>query len=128
MDQLARRIRDQRGRSSLEMAIVAPVLMLVIFGIVQTAVWYTARNAAESAAAACAEAARGSTASTADGHAAAVSVAGQSGALHDINVDVSTSGEQVTCTVSGYGAYLISLGPGVITTSVSMPKDRITRP
>lgn len=128
MRQPARRPRDQRGRSSLELAIVAPVLLLVIFGIVQAAVWYTARNAAESSAAACAEAARGITASAADGHAAAASVAGQSGALTDINVGVNTNGQQVVCTVSGRGAYLISFGPGLITTSVSMPKDRVTRP
>lgn len=123
-----RRSCDQRGRSSVELAIVAPVLLLVIFGIVQAAVWYTARNAAESSAAACAEAARGITATTADGRAAAASVAGQSGALRDISVDVRATGDEVTCTVGGQGAYLISFGPGLISTSVSMPKDRITRP
>ena len=49
---LARTVRSERANLSVEWAILAPVAILVIFGIIQTAFWYTARTEAQGAAAA----------------------------------------------------------------------------
>ncbi|HYJ69088.1 MAG TPA: TadE/TadG family type IV pilus assembly protein [Nocardioidaceae bacterium] len=39
-----RRRRDERAASTLEMAIIAPVFLLLIFGIVEFGLWMYARN------------------------------------------------------------------------------------
>lgn len=49
---LARTVRSERANLSVEWAILAPVAILVIFGIIQTAFWFTARTEAQGAAAA----------------------------------------------------------------------------
>nr|MDT0666757.1 pilus assembly protein [Micromonospora sp. DSM 115978] len=45
-----RRRRDDRGVSSLELAIVTPAVLLLIFFIVQVALWWYGRNVALQAA------------------------------------------------------------------------------
>ncbi|WP_370895073.1 TadE family protein [Janibacter sp. GXQ6167] len=45
-------MRSERANLSVEWAILAPAAILVIFGIIQTAFWFTARTEAQGAAAA----------------------------------------------------------------------------
>ena len=42
--------RDDSGMTTLEVAVLFPVVLILIFGIAQTALWYMARTAALSAA------------------------------------------------------------------------------
>jgi hypothetical protein len=44
------RHRDQRGVATIEMAILFPVTLLIVFGIVQFGVWYHASDVARAAA------------------------------------------------------------------------------
>lgn len=119
---------DERGQASIEWAIVFPVFLLVVLMAVQAAGYYSAKNAAQSAAAACAEYARGEGTSGAQGRQSASSIISQSGAMDSYTVDVSTSGTQVSCTVSGRAHVIVDLGLGVIRQSAAMPRDRVTRP
>lgn len=123
------RRHDERGQTSIEWAIIFPVFLLVILAAVQAAGYYHAKNAAQSAAAACAEHARGETSNGAQGRQSAASIISQSGAMDSYAVDVSASGDQVTCTVSGQAHVIIDLGGlASISQSAAMPKERVTRP
>src|ERR1051326_4394022 len=42
--------RDDSGMTTLEVAVLFPVVLILVFGIAQTALWYMARTAALSAA------------------------------------------------------------------------------
>jgi Flp pilus assembly protein TadG len=43
-------MRDERGTAALELAVVAPALMLLVLGILQFGLWYHAQNVVEAAA------------------------------------------------------------------------------
>jgi len=43
-------VRDDSGMTTLEVAILFPAMLILVFGIAQTALWYMARTAALSAA------------------------------------------------------------------------------
>lgn len=43
-------MRNERGSTSLEFAIVAPVLMLLVLGVLQFGLWYHAQNVVQAAA------------------------------------------------------------------------------
>lgn len=45
-----RRLRGERGTATLELAIVAPALMLLVLGIVQFGLWYHAEHVTKTAA------------------------------------------------------------------------------
>jgi Flp pilus assembly protein TadG len=45
-----RRVHRDRGSSALELAVIAPVLILIIFSIIQFALWFYGRNVALQAA------------------------------------------------------------------------------
>jgi Flp pilus assembly protein TadG len=45
-----RRCRDERGASTIEMVIIFPVTLFIVFGIVQVGVWYYASSVARAAA------------------------------------------------------------------------------
>jgi Flp pilus assembly protein TadG len=43
-------VRDQRGVATIEMAVIFPVTLLIVFAIVQFGVWYHASDVAKAAA------------------------------------------------------------------------------
>lgn len=122
-----RRRLDERGQASIEWAIVFPVFLLVILIAVQAAGYYSAKTAAQSAAAACAEHARGEGSGGAQGRQSAASIISQSGSMDSYTIDVSASATQVSCTVSGRAHVIVNLGLGAIRQTAAMPKERLTR-
>lgn len=114
-----------RGLNSVELAVILPVLLLVVFGTIQLAVWYHAANTAHAAAAACAERARGIDSSVADGHATALRVLGQVHGLDRPAVGVTDNGVEVRCTVTGSAPVLVPLGQGPISATVALPKEHL---
>lgn len=119
---------DERGQASIEWAIVFPVFLLIILIAVQAAGYYSAKNAAQSAAAACAEHARGEGASAGQGRQSAASIISQSGAMDSYSVGVSASTTQVSCTVAGRAHVIVDLGLGLVSQTATMPKERVSRP
>jgi len=96
------RLRGERGTAALELAIVAPVLMLIVLGIVQFGLWYHAEHVTKTAAM---EAAR--TAAAEDGRAGAgeqraldVLKAGLGSAVEDPNVTVSLGSDTAQVRIS----------------------------
>lgn len=128
---LRSRLRGDRGSTSLQLVIIFPAVLALIFGGVQTALYFYARNVAIAAAQEGARAA-GAQNGTASGGAAAASDfitrAGGADALPAARVSGSRSAGTATVTVRGRSLSLLPGYAGVnITQSASVPVERITR-
>lgn len=89
--------RSERGSLTVEWSILAPVAILVVFGIIQTAFWFTARTEAQGAAAA---GARSGSVHQAPETAAAAAARDYLGQLGAENSEVSTRRTATTVTVT----------------------------
>jgi Flp pilus assembly protein TadG len=126
-----RRWRDDRGDTSIQMAILFPLVLLATMAVIQASMWYYARQIALTAAREGLTAARAYESSPADGAAQAGEVlertAGDS--LLGYSVTASSNGERVRVQVSGTAMSMI---PGVsglqVTQSASGPVERWTVP
>lgn len=126
-----RRWSDDRGDTSLQMAIVFPFVLLLTIAVIQGSMWYYARQIALTAAREGATEARAYQAGPGDGSARAHEVlrrtAGDS--LLGYSVSATSDGQRVRVQVSGTAQSMI---PGVsglrITQSASGPVERFTVP
>lgn len=129
--QACRRVNGDRGSTSLQLVILFPAVLLLIFGGVQTALYYYARNVAIAAAQEGARAAAAQYGSASAGSSAATSFIAQAGGNDALPESrVSSSRSAVTATVQ-VGGRSLSLIPGyagiVINQSASVPVERITQ-
>ncbi|MFE1854926.1 TadE family protein [Streptomyces sp. NPDC059489] len=121
------RWRDDRGDTSIQMAIVFPFVLLATVAVVQASMWYYARQIALTAAREGLTMARTYQSSPADGESQARNVlertAGDS--LRGYNVSVSSDGQRVRVQVTGTA---LSMIPGVpalqVSQSASGPVER----
>lgn len=88
-----------------------PLVLTLIFGIVQGAMWFHARDAARSAASQAVEAARLEGGTDAVAHQSAGQLLGQIDALSSYHVDVTRSAQTVSVTVTGTSQMVIDF-PG----------------
>lgn len=125
MPQTATRDRWQRGSVTLEMVIVFPLLLMLLFGLVQGGLWFHQRNIAISAAQEGARAAAMYNGSADRGYEAASLFATRSG-LKAVSVSVSRSGDVVSVRVAAAAPVLV---PGMplpgISQAAAMPVERI---
>ncbi len=128
---LRTRFSGDRGSTSLQLVIVFPAVLALIFGGVQTALYFYARNVAIAAAQEGARAAGAQNGSTGAGTAAAadfIARAGGPDALPASSVSGNRSGTTATVTVRGRSLSLVPGYAGIdITQSASVPVERITR-
>jgi Flp pilus assembly protein TadG len=68
---------DERGNASLELALVAPALMLLVLGVLQFGLWYHAQNVVATAALEGARVAAAEDGTSAAGQARAIEVLGE---------------------------------------------------
>ncbi|WP_079076705.1 TadE family protein [Streptomyces europaeiscabiei] len=121
------RWRDDRGEASIQMAIVYPFVLLLTIAVVQTSMWYYARQIALTAAREGVTAARSYQGTPGDGVAQAREVLGRTAgdSLSASTVTASSDGQRVRVQVSGTA---LSMIPGVsglqITQSASGPVER----
>ncbi|TQK49770.1 TadE-like protein [Streptomyces sp. SLBN-118] len=126
-----RRWRDDRGDTSIQMAIIFPFVLLATVAVIQASMWYYARQIALTAAREGLTAARAYESSPADGAAQARNVLGRTAgdSLRGYSVVVSSDGQRVRVQVSGTAMSMI---PGVsglqVTQSASGPVERWTVP
>lgn len=126
-----RRWRDDRGDTSIQMAIIYPFVLLATVAVIQASMWYYARQIALTAAREGLTAARAYESSPADGAAQARSVLGRTAgdSLRGYSVVASSDGQRVRVQVSGTAMSMI---PGVsglqVTQSASGPVERWTVP
>ena len=121
---------DERGMSdSLSWAILTPLLLLVVLGVIQAAVWAHGQTVAAHAAVAAAEEATilGPT----DGAGRAL-VLGESiahaGGLTDVTVRLVPSPDAVTAVVAGHTVTFFDLGQSRISARSTRPLERVSVP
>lgn len=113
------RRRDERGSTSLELVILFPVVLLLIFAGIQGALYYHARNVALSAAQQGVRAAKAENGSSDQGRQAAqafVDQAGGDNVMTGVNVTSNRGANEATVTVTGRP---LSVIPGVLNFTVS---------
>ncbi|MGQ5650633.1 TadE family protein [Streptomyces sp. EKR5.2] len=125
------RWRDDRGDTSIQMAIIFPFVLLATVAVIQASMWYYARQIALTAAREGLTAARAYQSSPATGESQARNVlertAGDS--LRSYSVSVSSNGQRVHVQVSGTALSMIPGVPGLqITQSASGPQERWVNP
>jgi Flp pilus assembly protein TadG len=88
-------IRDERGTESLELALVAPALMLLIIGVLQFGLWHHANGVVQTAAqeAARVAAAEGAMSEEARARATDVLQTGLGRVAQNVSIDVSMEPE-----------------------------------
>lgn len=108
---LRRVLRGDRGSVSAELVIATPLLLLLVMGIVQFALWSHATHIAQAAAAQGLAAARVQDASAARGDAAARRLLDQlgHGPLTHARIDATRNAEAVVIRVSGDTSAVIPL-------------------
>lgn len=119
-----------RGSSTVEMAILFPLIMILLFVGPQIAFWYTSKLSAEKAAAAGAREASVLTASGGEGKAAAEQVLAMTGSstIESYSVSESRTASTVTITVTVQVVQTIPL-PGFDPTAqvtITRPIERFT--
>ena len=119
--------RGQRAAAVVQLTVLAPVFLLLVTGSVQAALWQEADHVALAAAQRGLIAARGIGGSVAAGETTARDAAAQlgSGVLVSPSATVTTSGSEVTVTVTGTAEQLV---PGLqlgVTSSASAPLESL---
>jgi len=120
---------DERGSASVELVVLMPLLLLILFSGVQGAVYYNARTLAMAAAQEGARAAARENATLAAGASAAAAFVTEVAGDSLTAVTVTGSRTPVTATITVRGSSL-SLVPGwtpTVEQSASLPVERITR-
>ncbi|MFI6340704.1 TadE/TadG family type IV pilus assembly protein [Streptomyces sp. NPDC050535] len=126
-----RRWSDDRGDTSIQMAIVFPIVLLATIAVVQASLWFYARQIALTAAREGLTAARAYQAGPADGRARAASVLGRSAgdSLIGYSIAAGSDGQRVRVQVSGTALSMIPGLPGLhLSQSASGPVERWTVP
>lgn len=127
---VVRRSLDDRGDSSIQMAIVFPFVILLTIAVVQVSMWYYARNVALTAAREGVAAARVYESGPGAGAARAQDVLGRIAGSSLLGPTVSTGGssaERIRIQVSGTAPSMLPGVPGLtITQSASGPVERWT--
>lgn len=95
-------ISNERGAITVEMAVLAPVLIAMMLLPVQFALWWHGQQAAALAAEECVDAAQVEGVDVVSrGQAGAMSILNSAGNLTGVVVVPSTTGTTVTCVVTG---------------------------
>lgn len=116
--------RDERGASeSVQWAMLAPLLLVVLLGAIQVGLTWHARNVAVNAAAAAAEAEAAYGARPGDGRAAALAIV-RAGGLQAADVHVSSDPTTVRVRVTGRAPVLVDLGLATVDESAVSPRER----
>ena len=129
---VVRRDVDDRGSSSVEFAILFPIIIVMLFGGPQLAMWYFAREAADAAAASAARAASVVGATGGDGQSAADDYLAKvgTGTITSYTVTETDTATSVTIHIHASVPNVIPL-PGFspsVDVSVTRGKERFTTP
>ncbi len=111
---------NQRGVSeSTQWAVLTPLVLMLLLGLIQTAVWLHARTVAQQAAATVADlhAAR-----VADPIVAGIRVA-TSGGLQQVNISITDSGGLLVTTVTGRAPIFFDVGQGAVEARAVLPRE-----
>ncbi|WP_396121938.1 TadE/TadG family type IV pilus assembly protein [Aestuariimicrobium sp. p3-SID1156] len=114
---------DRGLTQSIQWALLAPVIMLTIVGLVQAAVWLQARQCAGQAAISGAEAEALFQAPAGSGRTVAEQIA-QQGGLENVHVRVHRTGGMAVVTVTASANTFLNFGQGRVSRTASIPLER----
>jgi len=112
---------------SVQWTVLAPLVLMIVFGILQLGLWGHGQIVAGDAAGAGAEEAAPLSSSAGAGEAIARSLAARGG-LTDVEVRVASTGASVTVSVIGRVPGLVDVGISRIAAQATRPKERVTQP
>ena len=112
-----RRWSDEAGVTSTELAVLMPVLIVLVLLPMQYALWWHAKQAADTAAEECVDAAQALDADVAsDGIRGARAILNQAGNLTNVRITPTATADTVICTITGDLNYTI-IGAGLSVSS-----------
>lgn len=112
---------------SVQWAILTPLLLLTVLGIIQAGLWLHGRTIASNAAIAAAEEAAVLGAADTNASAIAHRIA-DAGGLVDLAVTVDRGTERVRVVVSGRMPTFVDLGQTRVSEQATRPVERVTQP
>jgi Flp pilus assembly protein TadG len=121
---MRRRHQDERGITTIQVAILFPVILFWLLLIVQYGLWWHAKQVANAAAAEAVDAAQISTGTSRDGEHAAASYLSQSGNLSNVVITVAREPASVTAEVHGDAPRLVPGFEWSVTARRTAPVER----
>lgn len=119
-----KRLRDDRGLTSTQLAVLMPALIVWIMLTVQYGLWFHARQVANAAATEATDATQVPGGTEDDGRAAAQSFLDQSGNLEQIRIDVDRTTDRVAVEITGRAPQLV---PGISWTVTARAESPVER-
>lgn len=124
----AGRLRDERGAASVELVLLFPVLLGLLWVAMSAAMFYYGRTAAVTAAQAGAAAAAAENSVLADCRTAVTGLTGRLGdTLTNVRVTCTRTATEVRVTVTGSTLSLVPGWQPQVTQTATQPRERITR-
>lgn len=122
--------RDDSGFSTLEMVIIFPVTLLIVFGIVQFGIWYHANDIAQAAAQQAVRSASAYGGTQADGtrEAGQVLTENANGLIIHTRVACSRNPNTATVTVTGSALQVIPFIPLPVKATATAPVEAFLPP
>ncbi len=118
---------NQRGvAESTQWAILLPVLLLLVLGLVQLGVWLHSRTVASQAAAVAADLRATGPAAEAAARQAGRRVAAQGG-LEQVEITLAAEEGHLVVTVSGRAPLFFDIGQGLVIERAVLPLEQVTR-
>lgn len=124
---VGRRQHDRGLSESIQYAVLVPVLMLAVLGMIQVGVWVHGRDVAGEAARLAVDETRGTRPDVAAAQAAALRVTAVGG-LRDVDVRIDRGPDEVLVTVSAAAPTFFDLGLARLQEQATAPVERVTRP
>lgn len=126
----ARRSRDDSGFSALEMVVIFPVTLLIVFGIIQFGIWYHANDIAQAAAQQAVRAASAYNGTQAEGtkEAGQVLTENANGLIIHTQVACSRGPAEATVTVTGDALQVIPFIPLPVKATATAPVEAFLPP
>lgn len=121
---MVRRLREERGMTTIQVAILFPAVLFWLMLIVQYGLWWHAKQVANAAAAEAVDAAQVESATVAEGEAAASRYLAQSGNLSNVAVTVERQPATVTAEVRGDAPQLVVGFSWSVTARSEAPVER----
>lgn len=120
--------RDERGLAdSTAWALLMPMLLILILGMVSAGVWLHARMGADTAAAAAADRAAVYQSDAAEARRVAIRIAEQAG-VADVDVRIEHADGNVIVTVTGSVSLPVDLGLARVSQRAIRPVEEVSRP
>ena len=117
--------RDDSGATTVEVAVLLPLMLLLVMAVVQVGLWFHVRAVMTTAANKAVDASRADAATAADGEQAAAEFLTHTAARDDVAIDVERGPEGARAQISGQVVSLMFGAPITVTVVVEAPIETV---